>query len=136
MPPNGTEGHNGTEKAALKGRIRRFYQHFNRQDWARCYASLDPQLREGEKVPFAPYAQSLSEFVSVYGAIDIWHIDLSLHLDVAGNKRDPRPFAYVYIFWQDQRHAFHLFRERWVREDGKWYTRVAGLVTAQASGAG
>jgi hypothetical protein len=134
MHQHATKDQERTERTALRRRVRRFYKHFNRQDWQRCYDGLDPRLRNEGKVSFHPYAQSLSSFVAAYGAIDIWHIDLSLHLDAAANKRDPRPFAYAYIFWQDQRHAFHVFRERWVREAGEWYTRVAGLVTHAKSG--
>ncbi len=54
---------------------------------------------------------------------------------MTANHADPRPFAYVYIYWQDHRHAFRLFRERWVHDGGKWYTRVVGLVFHDASGA-
>ncbi|HYT92035.1 MAG TPA: hypothetical protein VEL76_25190 [Gemmataceae bacterium] len=128
MNQDAIKEHQGAQKAALRERIKRFYKHFQRADWEQCYEYLDPQLRQGKKVLSAPYAQSLSEFAAVYGTIKIWHIDINLYLDTAKNKRDPRPFAYVYIFWQDQRHAFHVFRERWVREAGDWYTRVAGLV--------
>ncbi|MFO0968477.1 MAG: hypothetical protein U0793_23215 [Gemmataceae bacterium] len=57
-----------------------------------------------------------------------WHIRLSPHLERSAHQRDKRPFAYVYIVWQDDNHAFHMFRERWVKEGGRWFTRVIGLV--------
>ena len=72
--------------------------------------------------------ECLQSFREVYGTISLWYIRISLHLDPATNKRDPRPFAYVYVVWQDQAHAFHMFRERWVQDAGRWFTRVAGLV--------
>jgi hypothetical protein len=52
----------------------------------------------------------------------------SLHMDAHENKRDDRPFSYVYIVWRDVRSVFHMFRERCVMDGGRWYTRVVGLV--------
>jgi hypothetical protein len=53
---------------------------------------------------------------------------ISLHLDASANKHDERPFAYVYVIWQDEAHGFHMFRERWVKHSDRWFTRVVGLV--------
>jgi hypothetical protein len=59
-------------------------------------------------------------------------VRISLHLTGSRPSSDPRPFANVYTVWQDERHEFHMFRERWVRDGDKWYTRVAGLIINQS----
>ena len=117
-------------KASLGRRIRNFYQHFNQGDWERCYQYVDPRLRTAGKVSEAHYVESLAAFKKRYGAIQIWYVRTSLHLDPSGNKHDDRPFAYAYVFWQDDHKGFHVFRERWVQASGRWYTRVAGLVAS------
>jgi hypothetical protein len=123
----------GAERTSLRRRIKSLYQRLNRGDLDRCYLHVDPRLRVDERISFTAYASSLEAFRSHYGLIDIWHIRINLYLDVVSNKYDDRPFAYVYIFWQDERKGFHVFRERWVKEAGRWYTRVVGLVTHQKS---
>ena len=132
MQKDATRHQHSQQRAALRGRVKRFYKHFNQRSWGKCYACLDPRLQQPDKVNPSRYAESLARFSDAYGAVEIWHADLSLHLDVTKNKQDPRPFAFVYVFWKDKRHAFHVFRERWVQEAGDWYTRVAGLVTHEA----
>lgn len=104
------------------------YRWFNRGLWAKCFALIDPKLREQAKVERAAYEDGLGAFKECYGAIRPWHVRISPHFDGSSNKHDRRPFAYVYVIWQDQAHGFHLFRERWVKEDGRWFTRVIGLV--------
>jgi len=64
----------------------------------------------------------------VYGSVHPWETRLSLHLDAGPTQQDKRPFAYVYVVWQDDCHGFHMFRERWIKEKGEWFTRVVGLV--------
>jgi hypothetical protein len=54
-------------------------------------------------------------------------------MDIRENKRDARPFAFVYIVWQDSDNEFHMFRERLVQDAGRWYTRVVGLVGKRAA---
>jgi hypothetical protein len=115
-------------KTSLRRRIRNLYRRYNEQDWDSCYQILDPRLREENRIDPAVYAESLAAFSSTYGNVDIWHIRLSLHARPGENKNDGRPFAYAYVFWQDDRKALHVFRERWVLDGGRWYTRVVGLV--------
>jgi hypothetical protein len=67
-------------------------------------------------------------FKNVYGSVNLWLTRLSLHLEAASGQRDKRPFAYVYVIWQDAAHGFHMFRERWINDNGRWFTRVVGLV--------
>jgi hypothetical protein len=124
-PPNET-----AERAAIRRRVKRLYDAFNRADWAKCFEVVDPQLTAG-KIELTNYSQSLREFKQHYGSVHIRHLEISLHLN-ARAKQDDRPFAYVYAFWQDDKHAFHLFKERWVKHEKHWYTRVVGLVAHQS----
>ena len=116
------------ERAALRKRVRRMYYRFNRGLWERCFSHIDPRLREEGKVQLPDYSAGLERFKEIYGAIKLWHVRISLHLDAASNKHDQRPFAYVYVVWQDEVHGFHMFRERWVKQGSHWFTRLVGLV--------
>jgi hypothetical protein len=105
------------------------YEWFNRGAWDKCFSLLDPKLREVAKVNYPDYAGTLESFREAYGEIRPWgEIVLSLHLSGAPKHQDPRPFAFVYAVWQDRSHGFHMFRERWVKDCGRWFTRVVGLV--------
>jgi hypothetical protein len=115
-------------RSSLRRRIRTFYQWFNLGEWKHCYAFLDPRLRENSKIALASYADSLRAFRQHYGQVNIWHVRINLYTEDRNHKHDNRPFAYVYVFWQDHQKAFHVFREHWVRDGGRWYTRVVGLV--------
>ena len=117
-----------TERKALRRRVAQFYEDFNQSRWDKCFLSVVPTLRENAKVTSGPYATGLRTFQDLYGSIRPWHLQISLHLDGASKQNDARPFAFVYIVWQDQANEFHMFRERWVRMDDRWYSRVAGLV--------
>jgi len=79
-------------------------------------------------VELATYAERMRVFKEAYGSVKPWWTRLSLHLDAATKQRDKRPFAYVYLVWQDDAHGFHMFRERWIKDNGRWFTRVVGLV--------
>jgi hypothetical protein len=120
-----------SEREALRRRVKQMYSWFNRALWDRCFRLVNPKLREQSKVEFDTYVEQLKSFKEVYGTIHPWYVRISLHLDASSNKHDPRPFAYVYVIWQDERHSFHMFKERWVRDSGHWFTRVAGLVPNQ-----
>jgi hypothetical protein len=104
------------------------YDCLNRGLWEECFALTDPKLREQAKVQLPSYSAGLKVFKEVYGSIRPWHVRLNLHLDASSNKHDNRPFAYVYVVWQDEVHGFHMFRERWVKQGDHWFTRVVGLV--------
>jgi hypothetical protein len=117
-----------TERAALRRRVVGFYCRFNAADWRGCHALIDPQLIQQGKIDFETYAKLMQAFKDAYGSVKLWHTRLSLHLDATPKQRDQRPFAYVYIVWQDDAHGFHMFRERWVKDHGRWFTRVVGLV--------
>ena len=129
--PNNANGHT-SERTAIRRKVKQFYQAFNREQWFRCFAMIDPKLAK-ERIGAATYAASLGEFKECYGEVRSWYMRTSLHMDIRNNKRDARPFAFVYIVWQDSRNEFHMFRERWVQDAGQWYTRVVGLVVNRAA---
>ncbi len=116
------------ERAALRRRVKRFFNRFNKADWQGCYDMVDPSLIQQGKVQLDAYSGLMSRFQDVYGSITISWTRLSLHPEGAPKQGDPRPFAYVYILWQDETHEFHMFRERWIKDHGQWFTRVVGLV--------
>jgi len=120
-----------SERPALHKRVNRMYEFFNKEAWTKCFSLLDPRLRKQKRVEKQRYVESLRLFRKVYGELQPWYIRISLHLDGSASRHDPRPFAYVYVVWQDQKHDFHMFRERWVRDSGRWFSRVAGLVPNQ-----
>jgi hypothetical protein len=123
-----TANREATERAALRRRVQQFYRRFNQADWDACHALIDPRLTEHRKVKREAYTELMQAFKDAYGRVNPWSTRLHLHLDPSPKQSDPRPFAYVYIIWQDDAHGFHMFRERWVKDRGQWFTRVAGLV--------
>jgi hypothetical protein len=120
-----------TERQALRRRVQQFYRWFNKEAWDDCFALIDPELTGRGRVNLDTYADLMQSFKESYGTVRPRWTDLSLHLDPTPKQRDKRPFAYVYILWQDDAHRFHMFRERWVLNDGQWFTRVVGLVPNQ-----
>ena len=115
-------------RRALRQRVKQFYGRFNNGAWQDCYALIDPELTEQGKVKVETYAELMQAFKDEYGTVKPWTTRLSLHVDASPKQQDKRPFAYVYLIWQDQAHGFHMFRERWVKDHGQWFTRVVGLV--------
>src|SRR5947209_19300948 len=91
-----------SDREALRRRVNQMYEWLNREAWAKCFSLLDPRLREQNRVEWQTYADSLRRFKEVYGKIKPWYVRISLHLDASSNKHDDRPFAYVYVVWQDQ----------------------------------
>src|SRR3990172_7962755 len=118
-----TKKRDTTERQALRRRVQQFYRRFNKGAWEDCYALIDPELTKQGKVKFGVYSDLMLAFKEVYGSVKPRWTDLSLHLDATPKQRDKRSFAYVYVLWQDEAHGFHMFRERWIQDDGKWFTR-------------
>lgn len=123
-----TLSRSASDRKAIDRRVRRMYAWLNRGLADKCFSLLDPQLAKTGRVDPHQYAEGLRAFKEDYGSVRPWHIRISVHLDGSTCKFDPRPFAYVYVTWQDETHGFHMFRERWVKHDGVWYSQVAGLV--------
>ena len=124
------------ERQAIRRRVRQMYNSFADEGWEKCFSLVDPRLRKKATVQFPAYADGLRAFKGIYGSVRPWMIKINLHLDMAASQRDTRQFAYVYVIWQDDANRFHMFQERWVKECGHWYTRVAGLVPADQIGYG
>jgi len=119
-------------RSALRRRVMQWYDRFNDQDWTACYRFVDPQLTSTGKVNEEFYVESVLRFHDRYGVVRPWHIRVSVHVTGPRTASDRRPFAYVYTVWQDKENEFHMFRERWVREGKRWYTRVAGLLVNES----
>ncbi len=119
-------------KALLRQRIHAFYAHFNQENWQGCFRFLDPALRDKAKVELEKYAVSLANFKHYYGLIRPLFMEIKLITNVQ-SRTDARDFAYVAVFWKDSKNAYHLFRERWVKDKGRWFTRVVGLVTHEGA---
>ena len=115
-------------RASLRRAIRRFYDCYRQEKWTLCFNRIDPQLRAAAKVDFDSYRELLQTFLREYGDVSILVIEVS---EIHRSKHDPRPFAFASIVWRDRSHEFHVFRERWVFDGRRWYTRVVGLVTHQ-----
>ncbi len=123
------------ERIALRRRVKQMLRSLNAARWESCFALIDPKIREAGNLAFAPYRDRLREFKSAYGVIQPKKMWINLHLDTSRCKQDKRPFAYVYIVWTDDRHVLHIFQERWVKHEGRWFTRVVGLVAPKRPGA-
>lgn len=121
-------GHDVIERTALRKRVSGFYRRFNDADWNGCYAMIDPELTQRGRPQPGTYGELMQAFKDAYGEVHRWFTRLSLHLVESPKQGDKRPFAYVYLVWQDQAHGFHMFRERWVKDNGQWFTRVVGLI--------
>jgi hypothetical protein len=117
-----------TARQALRRRVDQFYREFNSGNWEKCYSLIDPRLTERQRVKIDRYCELMQVFKAAYGSVNLEWKWLSLHLKGAPKQDDNRPFAYVYVIWQDKEHGFHMFRERWVQDRGQWFTRVVGLV--------
>lgn len=121
------------DSATLRQRIRTFYRHFNRANWRGCFKMIDPRLRNGARVDVDKYAAYLEHFKEFYGSVQIRYVEVKLVAKV-NNPKDNRPFAYVVIFWKDKHQSYHLFRERWIKDRERWFTRVVGLITHEENG--
>ena len=124
------------ERKALHRRARKMYDAFNRGLWEKCFSLIDPELRESSRVKLSVYADQMAAFQKVYRQIKPWHIRTSLHFEKGPRGDHSRPFAYVYVVWQDHANEYHMFRERWVKHADHWYTRVAGLVANRQNTSG
>jgi hypothetical protein len=112
--------------ASLRRAIRGFYDNFQKEKWELCYNRIDPNLLAAGNVDFNCYRDSLAAFKQRYGEVTILLIRIG---EIHTGKQDQRPFAYASVIWRDRLENFHVFRERWIFNNGRWYTRVVGLVT-------
>ena len=116
----------------LAARIKFFYGFFNRRDWARCYEYVDPKLRAKRESGLRNYSQTMRDFFGAHGPVEEVKI-LKINIHSGKSARDDRrDFAYVVISWKDKSNQFHHFRERWIKDGEKWFTRVIGLVPSRS----
>jgi len=119
-----------TEKRLLRSRIKEFYRFCNMEHWTGCYQLLDSQLREKGNFDIVSYTKNLAAFFKQYGPMRVVAIlDVEIHPNA--KRYEGRNFASGLVVWQDKKlYGYHLHMQRWVQseEDGKWYTRLAGLV--------
>jgi hypothetical protein len=118
---------------SLAGRIVHFYRFFNRRDWGRCFDYIDPKLRDDGKVDPADYAETMDRFFAAHGPIRQIRIVNTTIYPGASSRSDGRDFAYMAVSWKDRANGLHHFRERWIKDQGRWYTRVLGLVPRPSS---
>jgi hypothetical protein len=121
-------------EAALRRRVRAFYEHLNRGDSEWCYRAIDPTLRASpSSVTLHQYATALDRFLTWCGTVRVRQIGpIVLHLDEPNRLYQDRDFAVIPVVWEDHVGQEHVFRERWVRErNGRWFTRSTGFLTPE-----
>ena len=118
-----TSPRDAAARRALRQRVKQFYSRFNEGAWQDCYALIDPELTGQDKVSLDTYSKLMQAFKDAYGSVKPWRTQFSFHLDAAPKQQDKRPFAYVYLVWQDEAYGFHMFRDRWIHDRGQWFTR-------------
>lgn len=113
---------------SLAARINFFYRFFNLQEWARCYEYVDPKLRAKRESGLSDYSRIMREFFMAHGPVEqVKILKISIHSGITA-KDDQRDFAWVVISWKDKANEFHRFKERWIKDGEKWFTRVIGLM--------
>lgn len=122
------------DRAALRRRVLARIRALNAGQPDTAFEMIDPRLRGKGTPASATHQDQLRAFRDAFGDIEPWHIRINLYPDGTTNKHDPRPFAYVYVVWKDAAKEFHLFRDRWVKDRGQWFTRVVGLVPGKPVG--
>src|SRR5437016_4022413 len=67
-----------SERATLRRRVKQFYDWFNREEWEKCFAVIDPKLTA--KMTLNAYAARMQAFKNVYGNIVARQIRVKLYL--------------------------------------------------------
>jgi hypothetical protein len=114
---------------AVKRRLQHFYGLLNEGAFARCFAMIDPRVRDNSaSVTLYQYENSLRQFLTRFGPVRILEIHLDLHLDEPSKLYEGRDFAIGRTAWENSVGGQHIFSERWVREGRSWFTRSTGLI--------
>jgi hypothetical protein len=122
--------------ATLRKRIKQFYEHLNREEFEKCYLTIDPCLRQTPaSVTLYQYVSSLERFLHWSGGVEVFQIGpIRLHLNEPTRQYGKRDFALVDVVWSDRSGQRRTFKERWVRDGrGRWYTRGTGFVTPETA---
>jgi hypothetical protein len=115
--------------AALKRRMKRFYELLNRREFQSCYELIDPRVRaKASSVTLLQYQNSLARFLERMGSVEVTDTRFELHLDEPSTLYEGRDFAIGKTSWRDAGGVEREFAERWVHEGGKWYTRSTGFL--------
>jgi hypothetical protein len=120
--------------AALRRRIKQFYDRLNRHEFEKCWEMLDPQIRaDSQAITVYQYIACLERFLAWCEAVTIRTIEpVRLNINEPNRLYNDRDFAIVQMLWEDHRGQEHVFKERWVRDRrGWWYTRSTGLVVPE-----
>lgn len=113
------------DRRAIKRRITQHFDLFNCANWSGCAAMVDPYL----DIDVKEFRQCMVNFYDQCRARCL----TSIHVDKIhqGSKHDARPFAYAKVEWYDAYGRKFKFSERWIKHNGKWYTRSVGLIWAE-----
>lgn len=114
----------------LRDRIKLFYNLLNEEEWQECFEMIGPKLRDDIRITKEQYFDSLSSFPDAFGPLRNAIVDdLTIYSNQPNNRYDDRDFAYGDSVWTDRHNHSRKIQERWVKAaDGRWYTRMAGLV--------
>ena len=58
----------GSEREALRRRVKQFYLRFNEENWQDCYSLIDPRLTQQGKVELAAYSERMRTSRTCMGA--------------------------------------------------------------------
>lgn len=105
----------------------------NRQDFSQCFVMIDPRvLDKSAAVTISQYKQSLHRCFERVGSITVVEVRISgMHINEPTKLYEGRDFAIGKTVWEDEEGNRHEFAERWVFEDGEWYTRSTGLALVE-----
>lgn len=117
------------DQRRLRRRVFNYFRALSAGQVHKCFEYVDPALKSENKVSEESYTESLERFKNFYQTIDV--ASIREMMIPPGSKRDPRAFAYVVVFWLDGKNQPHVFRERWVKQDDDWFTRVLGYVAQE-----
>lgn len=118
------------QQASLKRRVRQFYAALNAGAFEKCYHLIDPRLlAEPGTVTLFQYENALAVFLQQVGGVTVRQVTITgLHLGQPNKLYEGRDFALGKTVWEDAAGNTHQFAERWVCENGLWYTRSTGLL--------
>lgn len=116
-------------QAALKRRVRAFYAHLNARAFDKCFRFLDPRVfAQPGSVTLIQYETTLAAFMAHVGEVRVKEVVITgLHVGQPNKLYEGRDFAIGKTAWEDANGSVHQFAERWVCDDGVWYTRATGM---------
>jgi hypothetical protein len=112
----------------LNEAVRTFYGHLSARRLAECYRMVDPRVtgRDGG-IDLRTYACGVLNFLAVAGpplVIDACELHIRSGPTAMYEERD---FAHGVTHLRDGHARPYTLQERWVLENGLWYTRCVGF---------